>query len=153
MKRGFVVAIGGVAIVVAGLTGCSDNKSSTATQTAASGTGKAKVTIDDKDQNVQGDIVCANVGDNYSISIGNTSQGGASTVVSQGDSPEVQQVGLVLDGQPLAYNKGTPGGGDAKAAKDGKKYTITGNLVGMPDMSNPMAGPSTHKFSMEVTCP
>ena len=50
MKRGFVVVIGGAAIVVAGLAGCSNNKSSEATQTAASGTGKAKVTIDGKDQ-------------------------------------------------------------------------------------------------------
>ena len=58
MKRGFVVAVGGVAIVIAGLSGCSsdDKKSETsgATSSAAAAEGKTTVTIDGTDQTVQG---------------------------------------------------------------------------------------------------
>ena len=61
MKRGFVVAVGGMAIVVAGLSGCSseDKKSETTgeTSTAAAAEGKSTVTIDGTDQAVQGTIV------------------------------------------------------------------------------------------------
>ena len=65
MKRGFVVAVGGLAIVVAGLSGCSsdDKKSesdkpstsagaSSETATASSGASETKVTIDGQDQDV-----------------------------------------------------------------------------------------------------
>ena len=65
---------------------------------------------------------------------------------------EVETVGIIIDGQPLAYAKGTPNN-EAKLTKDGSKYMIAGSLTGMPDMSNPMAGPSKHDFTMDVTCP
>ena len=149
MKRGFVVAIGGAAIVVAGLAGCSSNKSSEATQTAASGTGKAKVTIDGKDQNIQGDIGCVTQGDTVNIAIGDTAPGsttGISAQVTTGDSPTVKNVALgTVDGIALAYTAGT-GQGNAEAKKDGKTYTISGNAVGA-DMSNPMAGMQTKPFT------
>ncbi|MDT5091774.1 MAG: ipoprotein LpqH, partial [Mycobacterium sp.] len=68
MKRGFVIAVGGTAIVVAGLSGCGGNKSgggsssasASATQSvsasvpggggASVGTGKATVKVDGNDQ-------------------------------------------------------------------------------------------------------
>ena len=155
MKGGFVVAIGGAAIVVAGLAGCSSNKSSEATQTAASGTGKAKVTVDGKDQNIQGTIACVTQGDTVNIAIGDTAAGsttGISAQVTTGDSPTVKNVALgTVDGIALAYTPGT-GQGNAEAKKDGKTYTISGNAVGA-DMSNPMAGMQTKPFQIEVTCP
>ncbi len=152
MKRGFVVVIGGAAIVVAGLAGCSNNKSSEATQTAASGTGKAKVTIDGKDQTVQGSIGCVTQGDTVNIAIGDQA-GGLGAVVTTGDSPKVKSVALgTFNGQMLAFQDGT-GQGNAEAKKDGKTYKINGNAISGVDMSNPMAGPQTKPFEIEVTCP
>jgi ipoprotein LpqH len=151
VKRGFVVAVAGVALVVAGLTGCSSNKSSNATQTAASGTGKAKVTIDGKDQSVNGSIACQTMGDTVNIAIGDASSGLGAQVTS-GDNPTVKSVGLgTVNGMALGYTAGT-GQGDASAKKDGKTYKIDGHAVGA-DMSNPMAGMQTKSFSIEVTCP
>ena len=66
VKRGFVVAVGGAAIVIAGLSGCSsDKKSETSgdTSSAASAEGKSTVTIDGKDQAVQGTVVCSTMGE------------------------------------------------------------------------------------------
>ncbi len=155
VKRGFVVAIGGAAIVVAGLAGCSSNKSSEATQTAASGTGKAKVTIDGQDQNIQGAISCVTQGDTVNIAIGETQPGataGIGAQVSTGDNPTVKNVALgTVNGVALAYTAGT-GQGNAEAKKDGKTYKISGNAVGA-DMSNPMAGMQNKPFELEVTCP
>lgn len=156
MKRGFVVAVGGAAIVVAGLAGCSSDKSSNATETAASGTGKAKVTIDGQDQNIQGAISCVTQGDTVNIAIGDTSNPGSTSgigaQVSTGDSPTVKNVALgTVNGVALAYTAGT-GQGNADVKKDGKTYKISGNAVGA-DMSNPMAGMQTKPFELEVTCP
>ena len=56
MKRGFVVAVGGAAIVIAGLSGCSsDEQSGTSgeTSSAAAAEGTSTVTIDGQDQEVR----------------------------------------------------------------------------------------------------
>lgn len=149
MNRGFVVTVAGAAIVVAGLAGCSSNKAESNGVTAAAGKGEAKVTVDGKDQTINGDIGCTTTGETVAISIGDQSKGLVGATLQGND---VQTVGIILDGQPLAYTRGVPGG-DATLKKDGSKYNISGNLTGMPDMSNPMAGASTHPFTMEVTCP
>jgi lipoprotein LpqH len=149
VKRGFVVALGGAAIVVAGLAGCSSNKASEGNNTAAAGKGSAKLTIDGKDQTISGDIGCTTTGDTVSIALGDQSKGLVGATVK---GNEVETVGIIIDGQPLAYAKGTPNN-EAKLTKDGSKYMIAGSLTGMPDMSNPMAGPSKHDFTMDVTCP
>jgi ipoprotein LpqH len=146
VKRGFVVAVAGAAIVVAGLAGCSSAK----TNNASAGKGSAKVTVDGKDLSVSGDIGCTTAGDTVNLAVGNAG-GSAIGAVLTGGGKDVQSVALVLDGKPLAYTKGT--GGNATVTKDGSKYSIKGSAVGMPDMSNPMAGPSNHDFAMEVTCP
>src|SRR6187401_3202540 len=78
VKRGFVVAIGGAAIVVAGLSGCSSEKKSETsgdTSSAASAQGKSTVTIDGKDQAVQGTVVCSTMGENVNIAIGDATTG------------------------------------------------------------------------------
>ena len=137
MKRGFVVAIGGAAIVVAGLTGCGSDK-------AAAGSGK--LSIDDKDQNIKGAVVCTDAAGNYSITIGETKQQGSNsgaTALLSGDKKDVQSVSMVLNGQPLVYTKGA--GGSAKVTADGKKYTVEGEALSS-DAAN-------HKFKMEITCP
>jgi ipoprotein LpqH len=157
VKRGFVVAVAGVAIVVAGLAGCSSKKSCSGSTCVSGGTGSAKVTVDGKDQNVSGTVGCQTSPQATQISIGN--QGDPNTAMgAQISGNDVQQVALVLNGQKLAYQKGNPMmGGSAQLTKDGNKYTITGKAAqvgGAPDMSNP-ANPTypTHDFTMVVTCP
>lgn len=167
MKRALLVAVGGAAIVVAGLSGCSSsNKSSSsssssapamssgasssasASASASSGAGTTKVTIDGQDQNVSGTVVCAEMGGNVNIAVGQGTTGLAA-VVSSGDSPTATSVALGnVNGVTLAVG---PGAGDAKVEKDGKTYKISGNATGI-DMANPMA-PVTKPFTFEVTCP
>ncbi len=168
MKRGFVVAVGGMAIVIAGLSGCSSDEkksegggtaspaeatSETAASTpgtASAGSGETKVTIDGQDQNVSGTVVCTAMGGNMNIAIGEAATAIAA-VVSEGDAPTVQSVGLGnVNGVVLGYTSGT-GQGDATAAKDGKKYTISGTATGV-DMANPLQ-PVNKPFELEVTCP
>ncbi len=169
MKRGFLISVGGAAIVVAGLSGCSSGSSSsseTTTETtaaaatttaeettsasAAAAPGSPKVSIDGQDQNVQGTIVCASMGGNVNIAIGEATTGIAA-VVSEGDSPTVSSVGLGnVNGVTLGYQQGA-GQGEATATKDGSTYTISGTATGV-DMANPMQ-PVNKPFEIVVTCP
>lgn len=154
MKRGFVVAVGGMAILIAGLTGCSsgEKKSETTgeTSSAAAAEGKTTVTIDGADQAVQGTVVCSSMGGDMNIAIGDAATGIAA-VVSEGDEPTVQSVGLGnVNGVTLGYQSGT-GQGEAKAEKDGKTYKISGTATGV-DMANPLQ-PVNKPFEIEVTCP
>ena len=50
----------------------------------------------------------------------------------------------------LGYTSGT-GQGEAKAAKDGKTWKISGTATGV-DMANPMQ-PVNKPFEIEVACP
>ena len=164
MKRGFVVAVGGAAIVVAGLSGCSsDEKKSesssssasssasetaSASATAAPSGGGTKVTIDGQDQNVKGTVVCTAMGGNMNIAIGDAATGIAA-VVSE-DASKVTSVGLGnVNGVTLAYAAGA--GGEAKATKDGNNWKITGTATGV-DMANPMS-PVNKPFEIDVACP
>jgi ipoprotein LpqH len=153
VKRGLVVAVGGAAIVIAGLSGCSsDKKSETSgdTSSAASAEGKSTVTIDGKDQAVQGTVVCSTMGENVNIAIGDATTG-IGAVVGTGDSPVVHSVGLGnVNGVTLGFQENA-GQGEAKAEKDGSTYKISGNAVGV-DMANPLQ-PVNKPFEIEVSCP
>jgi ipoprotein LpqH len=175
VKRALTVAIGGAAIVVSGLVGCSSDKSakenvSSATDTAKSAAseassaatsatdaikgnpppGGAKVSIDGQDQNVEGTVVCTAMGGNVQIAIGNATTG-IGAQVSEGDSPTVHSVGLGnVNGVALGFQEGAPGG-EATATKDGSTYTIKGTATGV-DMANPTQ-PMTKPFEIAVTCP
>ncbi|AYM40908.1 MULTISPECIES: lipoprotein LpqH [Mycobacteroides] len=153
MKRGLVVAIGGAAIIAAGLVGCSSDKSSTTVSGnggAVATNSTAKVVIDGKEQKIEGAVVCQASNGNVNIVIGSGAQG-FGAVVTEGDSPTVKSAGLgSLNGQSLAFSEGTPGA-NAKATKDGKKYHIEGTAIAV-DMANPMQ-PSNKPFEIEVTCP
>jgi ipoprotein LpqH len=167
VKHGFLIAVGGAAVVVAGLSGCSSDSGSSGSATTSSATASdtatasvsgtatsapsaAKVTIDGQDQNIQGTVVCTSLGGNVNIAIGQATTG-IGAVVSEADPPAVQSVGLGnVNGVTLGYQQGT-GQGDAQVEKDDKKYTIKGNATGI-DMSNPLQ-PVTKPFEIEVTCP
>ena len=167
MKRGFVVAVGGAAIVIAGLSGCSsDDKKTESTGTSAAATtsaegtasvsataapsgGGTKVTIDGKDQNVAGTVVCSAMGGNMNIAIGDAATGIAAVVSEDGSN--VQSVGLGnVNGVTLGYQNGT-GQGEAKATKDGSSWKISGTATGI-DMANPMQ-PVNKPFEIDVACP
>ena len=165
MKRGFVVAVGGAAIVIAGLSGCSsDDKKTESTGTSAAATasgtasasataapsgGGTKVTIDGKDQAVQGTVVCSSMGGNMNIAIGDAATGIAAVVSEDGKT--VQSVGLGnVNGVTLGYQAGT-GQGEAKAEKDDKTWKISGTATGI-DMANPMQ-PVNKPFEIQVACP
>ena len=141
------------AIVIAGLSGCSSEKKSETsgdTSSAAAAQGKSTVTIDGKDQAIQGTVVCSTMGENVNIAIGDATTG-IGAVVSSGDSPTVHSVGLGnVNGVTLGFQENA-GQGDAKAEKDGSTYKISGNAIGM-DMANPMQ-PVNKPFEIEVSCP
>lgn len=169
MKRGFVVAVAGAAVLVAGLSGCSkeekksESTSSAAasseapavsatsgTATASAGAGTAKVTIDGQPQNINGQVVCATAGGNYNIAIGEAATGIA--IVMSEDASSVKSVGLGnVNGVTLGYTEGVPGGASATATKDGNNIKVTGTATGV-DMANPMQ-PVNKPFEIEVTCP
>ena len=165
MNRGFVVAVGGAAIVIAGLSGCSSEEKKsespatttagattgggTASATAAPSGGGTKVTIDGQDQNVSGTVVCSAMGGNMNIAIGDAATGIAAVVSEDGSN--VTSVGLGnVNGVTLGYQSGT-GQGEAKAEKSDKTWKISGTATGI-DMANPMQ-PVNKPFEIEVTCP
>jgi ipoprotein LpqH len=161
VKRSVTVAAAATAIVVVGLSGCSSNKSSTSSsssssnQTSAaaagsSGTSVAKVTIDGKEQNVQGTVACTSAAGNINIAIGGA-QTGIGVVLTDASPPAVKSVGLGnVNGVVLGYTPGT-GQGNASATKDGSKYKVSGTATGV-DMANPMQ-PVNKSFEIDVTCP
>ena len=165
MIRGLVVAVGGAAIVVAGLTGCSSKEKYESTPTSASaqasasasaggasasaGSGTATVTIDGKPKEMAGQVVCTTAGGNLTIALGQQATGIA--VVMAEDASKVTSVGLGnVDGVMLGFQDMAPGG-SASATKDGKSYKITGTASGV-DMANPMQ-PINKPFEIAVTCP
>ncbi|HKI40467.1 MAG: lipoprotein LpqH [Mycobacterium sp.] len=157
MKRGLTVAVAGAAILAAGMSGCSNNKSTTSgsgTSSAAgtsvsAGTGSGpKVTIDGKDQNVTGSVVCTTAGGSVNIAIGGAATGIAA-VLTDASPPQVKSVGLGnVNGVTLGYTQG--GQGNASATKDGSTYKITGTATGV-DMANPTQ-PVNKPFEIDVTC-
>jgi lipoprotein LpqH len=165
VKRGFLMTVGGAAIVVAGLAGCSSNSDSSESTTSAessntatasasaeatSAPSAAKVVIDGQDQNIQGTVACTAMNGNVNIAIGQATTGIAA-VVSEGDPPVVHSVGLGnVNGVTLGFQEGT-GQGNAEVEKDDKTFNIKGNATGV-DLANPLQ-PVTKPFEIEVTCP
>ena len=163
MMKVLIVAAGGTAIVLAGLTGCSSDKKSetkvdatTATPAATSpaigattGPGSVTVTIDGNPKDVAGQVACVTSGGNVNIGVGDQTTGIA--VVMSEDASSVTSVALGnVDGVALGYTQGMPGG-NATASKDGKTYTVSGTATGV-DMANPMQ-PMTKPFEVVVSCP
>ncbi len=167
MKRGIVIAVGGAAVLAAGLSGCSSDKGKTGgTETtshpasvsvsapggsvsASTGGSDAKVLIDGKDQEIHGTVTCATAGGQVSIAIGEQGTG-IGAVLTDADPPGVTSVALGnVNGVTLGYAQG--GDGDAKATKDGNKYKITGDATGI-DMTKPTEVVKK-PFEIDVTCP
>jgi len=159
VKRGLTVVVAGAAILVVGLSGCSSKSNTSNSGTSSAGTSVSsgggggakttKVTIDGKDQNVTGSVVCTSAAGNVNIAIGGAATGIAA-VLTDANPPEVKSVGLGnVNGVTLGYTSGT-GQGNASATKNGNTYKITGNATGV-DMANPMQ-PVNKPFEIDVTC-
>ncbi|WP_054815331.1 lipoprotein LpqH [Nocardia arizonensis] len=152
------------------VTGCSDDSGkssapSPATSAPSAGPsapagGKSVASVDGKALEAKFDTTCAKQGGTLALALtdtGNATYGQLSvsaTIV--GDT--VQAVGIAgskggSNGLPYAvgYGNGQPGG-SAKLVKDGNTFKVTGEGVGTPDLTNPLAGPSTSKFDITFAC-
>lgn len=148
-KCGILVGVAAAASVVAGLVGCSSNKSSTSnTSTAAAG--PEKVVIDGQTQSVTGPVSCTQAGGNVNIGVGDPANG-IGAVVTTADPPIVQAVGLGnLTGATLGYSAGAPNQGTVQATKSGNSYTIKGTATGINTTNQQQL---SKPFEMDVTCP
>lgn len=156
MKRGIVVGVAGVAVVIAAGAGCSSNKSGSGASGSSSAPAAAgpQLIVDGQNQNVSGQVTCAAAGDNTNIGIGDPTAG-LGAVVSNGNPPLVHSVGLgTVNGVALGFSDAAPNqGGNAGAAVDGKTWAIKGTATGV-DMSNPQQPQQvTKSFELNVTCP
>lgn len=123
---------------------------------AAASASNTKVVVDGQDQNIKGQVACATTAGSVDIAIGGPSAGaagggtGIGAVLTDANPPVVTSVALGnVNGVALGVGRTT---GSAKATKDGNSYKITGTASGA-DLSNPMAGPVTKPFEIDVTCP
>ena len=111
------------------------------------------VTVDGQEVDLADKSVgCTDAAGKVTIGIGSGSgTSGIGVVLSSGDSPEVESVGLgSVDGVTLGYQKGV-GEGSAEVDKDGSTYKITGEASGV-DLANPTEK-VTKSYEIEVTCP
>lgn len=158
MKREVMITASAAAILAAGLAACSSTgtvKTGNGAVAAASAS-NTKVLVDGQDQNVKGSVACTTTAGTVNIAIGGTSSGpgsvptGIGAVLTDASPPAVKSVALGnVNGVSLGVGGTT---GKAQATKDGNSYKITGTASGA-DMSNPMAGPVTKPFEIDVTCP
>jgi ipoprotein LpqH len=155
MKHEVMITASAAAILGVALAGCSGNgtvktPNGGVASTSASNT---KVLVDGQDQNVKGQVACASTAGTVNIAIGGSTAGaptGIGAVLTDANPPVVKSVAL---GNVNGVSLGVGGtSGSANATKDGNSYKITGTASGA-DMSNPMAGPVSKPFEIDVTCP
>jgi ipoprotein LpqH len=145
VKRGAMITLAGAAILAAALAGCSSNG-----HVASTSASNTKVLIDGQDQKVQGNVACVTTNGTVKIAIGGAVTG-VGAMVTDANPPQVQSVVLGnVNGVSLGW--APTGHGNAQATKHGSSYKITGTATGA-DMSNPMAGPVSKPFEIDVTCP
>lgn len=158
MKREVMITVGAAAILGLAVTGCSHSGAVRTANgaVAATSASNTKVVVDGHDQTVQGAVACTTAGGTVNIAIGGPAAGagaaptGIGAVLTDANPPVVRSVAL---GNVNGVSLGVGGtSGHATATKDGNSYKITGTASGV-DMSNPMAGPVSKPFEIDVTCP
>jgi ipoprotein LpqH len=158
MKRELMITAGAAAIFGVALAGCSHSGTVRTGNGAVAATSESntKVVVDGKDQSVKGAVACTTAAGNVSIAIGGATPGasgaptGIGAVLTDANPPVVKSVAL---GNVNGVTLGVGGtSGNANATKDGSSYKISGMASGA-DMSNPMAGPVSKSFEIDVTCP
>jgi ipoprotein LpqH len=151
MKDAVTIPLVGAAILAAALAGCSSGGHVSMGGQTVSTNGHAKVTIDGKDQNVNGNVTCQKAAGELQIGIG---QPGSPTAIAvqatDSNPPTIHQIALgTVDGVTLAYQQGSPGA-SATATQNGNDYKFSGTATGM-DKST--AGLVSKPFEVDVTCP
>ncbi|WP_370182114.1 lipoprotein LpqH [Rhodococcus wratislaviensis] len=162
-----IVAAAAVALLVSGCSDTSDSSSgdgsseqSPAASDVASPAGASSAAVDGKALDADFDATCAKQGDTLALALADTANatyGDLAVSATITGTDTVQAVGIAgskggSNGLPyaLGFGQGMPGG-SATVVKDGDTYTITGEGVGAPDMSNPTA-PSSSKFDITFAC-
>lgn len=163
-----VTALAASAGLVLALTGCSSSSSTapatsaTHPSTAATAPGSSTLSVDGKSVSGTFTTTCVNQSGLLALALtdtGNTTYGNlaVSATVSGGNS--VQAVGITgskggSSSLPYAigFGKGLPGG-SASVTKSGNTFHVTGEGVGTPDPSNPMAQVKSSKFDITFACP
>ncbi|AZZ81324.1 MULTISPECIES: lipoprotein LpqH [Gordonia] len=148
MNKVHIASILGAAALAVAATACGSDDSGSGSTDA-----EAKVTVDGQEVELADKTVgCTDAAGKVTIGIGSGSgTSGVGVVLSSGDSPEVESVGLgSVDGVTLGYQKGV-GEGSAEVDKDGSTYKITGEASGV-DLANPTEK-VTKSYEIEVTCP
>jgi ipoprotein LpqH len=114
--------------------------------TAPAGT---RVSVDGKDQKVDGAITCTTEGEHFKIKVGSKARVSLTTATP----PTVSSVGIDdVDGADLTYkNKDKDKQGDAAVTVDGKTYKVTGHATGF-DITDPFEDKS-RAFEIDATCP
>ncbi|MGH3640941.1 MAG: lipoprotein LpqH [Mycobacterium sp.] len=163
--KSIVTAGIGMAAAALVLVGCSDDKGSapeastpaaggdSSTQVSTSGNSEVKVEGQDLAGLDLNSVTCVKADGKINVASGAVGgQQGVAVVMTDGATPTVESLGLVVDGSALAVAQmGGMNSGSADVAVDGSTYTITGEAQGA-DMANPMAGMITKKFEIKVTC-
>ena len=159
-----IVAAAAVALLVSGCSDTSDSDSgggsSEQSPAAASEAGASSAAVDGKALEADFDATCAKQGDTLALALADTANatyGDLAVSATVTGTDTVQAVGIAgskggSNGLPyaLGFGQGMPGG-SATVVKDGDTYTISGEGVGAPDMSNPTA-PSSSKFDITFAC-
>ncbi|WP_168698682.1 lipoprotein LpqH [Gordonia paraffinivorans] len=146
MNKVQIASILGAAALAATLPACGSDDSGDSGSSSG-----AAVKVDDKEVDL-GDktVACAEVAGKVNIGVG-AGTSGVGAVVSTGDDPQVESVGLgSVDGVTLGYQRGA-GEGSAEVDKDGKTYTIKGEATGV-NMSDPTKMVKK-SYEIKVTCP
>ncbi|NKY31350.1 lipoprotein LpqH [Nocardia gamkensis] len=151
---------------VAVLTGCGDSKGSSPAAPAPSSAqpapgGKSVASVDGKAFDAKFTTTCAKQGGTLALALTdteNSAYGNLSVSATITDANTVQAVGIAGskggdNGLPYAvgFGNGMPGG-SATVVKDGNTYKVTGEGVGTPDLTNPLAAPKTSKFDITFAC-
>jgi ipoprotein LpqH len=171
------VRISAAAVAAAALalfvTGCSDKAgsspapsakpatSATAAAPAAPASGKSVASVDGKALDGKFETICAKHGGQLALTLNDTNNAtygtlSVSAAISGTDTVDAVAVAGTKGGSnglpyALGFGNGMPGG-SAKVVKDGNTYKVTGEGVGAPDMTNPMAGPTSAKFDITFAC-
>ena len=159
-----IVAAAAVALLVSGCSDTGDSSSgggsSEQSPAAANPAGASSAAVDGKALEADFDATCAKQGDTLALALADTANatyGDLAVSATITGTDTVQAVGIAgskggSNGLPyaLGFGQGMPGG-SATVVKDGDTYTITGEGVGAPDMSNPTA-PSSSKFDITFAC-
>ncbi|MFQ6393361.1 lipoprotein LpqH [Nocardia sp. KC 131] len=168
--RIYAAALTAAAALALFVTGCSDDSSGSSTSSAKPSaaapatpapSGKSVASVDGKALDGKFDTTCAKQGATLALALSDTSNatyGTLSVSASITGADSVQAVAVAgtkggSNGLPyaLGFGNGMPGG-SAKVVKDGNTYKVTGEGIGAPDMTNPLAGPTSAKFDITFAC-